>query len=215
MKTVSSQALGLVNRALGLTGAGAALTEFLDGQLDQTLDVAPIVRRGRTQAGTGGLYYGVFENNHAVADTQVSSIAPYRTPVGAIPPYPSPIPPDFDLWLIGAAMVRASGSGTFTGALFLGLGDVPQGWGIDEAGAAVVASTSFPLAFWDSVVGQTVTFGLTEQGEPYVPIGLRMLRPPDQANTLDFSSTSSAAAVFRLFVLLGLFPASLGQDAAV
>lgn len=212
MKSVDSQALGLVNRALGLTGAGAPLTEFLDGTVEQTLDIAALVRRGRTQAGTTGIYYGTLLNNHAAANTQISGLSPYLTPVGALPPYPSPMPAGFDIWILAAAVQQISGSGTFTGALSINTSDAVQGWGIDEAGAAVTGLGRFPLVFWDSVVTQTTEFGLTEAGQPLGWIGLRLLRTPANDSSINFSSTSSAAAVFRCQILLGVFPIGLGQD---
>jgi len=214
VKTVDSQALGLVNRALGLTGAGAPLTEFLDGQVDQTLDIAALVRRGRTQAGTGGIYIGVMENVHGAADSQQSQIVPYNVAVGAVAPYPSPMPPGFDVWILAATIDQVSGAGTLAAALSLEpLTDNLLGWGIDESGVAATGISTLPLAYWDSVVTVGREFGLLGGvGQPWAHIGLRLPRPPLSDVALDFDTTSSAIATFRCYILTGVFPIGLGQD---
>lgn len=212
MKTINSDALDLIARALGLSGVGAPLTEFLDGQLEQVLDVTTLVRRGRTQAGTGGIYTGVLENNHGAANTQISGIEPYTTAVGAIAPYPSPMPAGFDVWIIGATVRRVSGTGTVVAIMALDTIAPQQGWGIDEAGAAVVADDPLPLGHWNTIVASTDTYVATPDGELWVPIGLRVPRPPQSDTSLNFSTTASAISVYRASVLLGVFPIGLGQD---
>ncbi|MEE8139192.1 MAG: hypothetical protein V3T81_10050 [Thermoanaerobaculia bacterium] len=214
MKTVDSQALGIVNRALGLTGAGAPLTEFLDGQVEQTLDIANLVRRGRALVGTNGFFYGVMENAHPSANTLTSTFAPFAPTLGDIPPYPSRMPPGFDIWILSATVDQPSGTGTFTGALLMAMRSPNQAWGIDDNAAAVAAADeTVPLAFWDSVATQNRTFGVQESGDPVARIGIRLPRPSRGEETgLTFSSTSSALATFRCVIKLGVFPIGLGQD---
>lgn len=216
MKTVDSQALGLVNRALGLTGSGAPLTEFLDGQLDQTLNVTPIVRRGRTLAGSSGIFMGVLRNNHAGADSQTSVISPYNVPTGAIAPYPEVMGRGFDIWLLKAQAEQIAGAGTFSGALFVTLRG-QQGFGIDEAGAAVVRDSVMLLAFWDTVVTEAREFGLLGGQFPLQHVGIRLPRSTAAApgTELTWATTSSAAAVFDVQLWLGVFPIALGQDASL
>jgi len=217
MRRVNSEALVLVQRALGISGVSVGgVTEFLDEQLDQTVDVGRLIRRGRTQAGTGGLYYGLLENVHGAGNTQESLIAPYLTPTGSNPPYPSPMLASFDIWVLGAHVSRLSGTGTFTGALFIIPTATVQGWGIDESAVAVAAAVpSTPLAFWDSVVTQTRTFAIKEDGQPFQRIGLRLIRGARNATQLRFSSTSSAVSTYRCHVLLGVFPIGLEQDGII
>lgn len=216
MKTVDSDALGVVTRALGLSGRGAQITELTDGVVDQSLAVNDLVRRGRTQAGTAGMYIGILENVHTDAETLESSIEPYLTPTGAIPPYPSPMPAGFDIWLMAASVEQKSGAGTLSAALFVNPPDATQGWGIDDSGVAVIgAIPPGPIAFWDSVVTQTREFGLQESGEPWARIGLRLIRPPRSNVEVRFSSTSTLTATFRCNILLGVFPIALGQDVLV
>ncbi len=216
MKTVDSQALGIVTRALGMTGAGAPLTEFLDGELLQTLDVGQLVRRGRTLAGSSGIFMGAMRNNHAGADSQSSVISPYNVPTGAIAPYPAVMPRGFDIWLLAAQAEQISGTGTFSGALFVTMRG-QQGFGIDQAGAAVVRDSVMLLAFWDSVVTEAREFGLLGGQFPFQAINLRLPRSTAAApgTELTWATTSSAAAVFDVQLVLGVFPISLGQDATV
>ena len=215
MKTVDSDALGLVNRALGLTGAGAPLTEFLDGTVDQTLDVQSLVRRGRTLGRSGGIFFGLLRNIHAGAGTLTSRFEPYVGGTGAVLPYPSPVNIGFDLWVLAAITRQLSGTGTFTGALFLDPNTTILGWGVDDGGAAVSAAARMPLVFWDSVVTQTDEFGIMEDGQPWGRIGIRLPRLNRNDVGLVFSSTASALATFDCFIVLGMFPIGLGQDVLV
>jgi len=210
VKVVDSDALGEVTKALGLTGKGAGITEFLDGQLDQTLDVAPIVRRGRTQAGSQGIYTAALRNVHAGAGNLSTAVNPFDITVGALPPYPAPMPAQFDVWLIGAGVQRVSGTGTLAAGIFVRQGDAAgQGFGEDDSGVAVVSSRSTALAFWDSTVTELTTFALQNGSNPYQAINMRLRRP---VTTVTFSSTASALATFEATLLIGVFPLSLGQD---
>ncbi len=215
MKTVDSQALAIVNRALGLSGAGASLTEFLDGSVDQTLDIGELVRRGRTIAKSQGIFMGLLRNIHAGSGTLTSSFPPYTGGTGAILPWPSPMPLGFDVWVIGAFVRQLSGSGTFTGSLIIDPNTTNLGWGVDDGGAAVSAAARIPLAFWDSVVTQTDEIALMEDGQPWAKIGMRLFRLNRNDVRLMFSSTASALATFDCFIMLGVFPVGLGQDVQV
>lgn len=215
MKQIDSQALAIVNRALGLFGSGASLTEFLDGSVDQTLDIGDLVRRGRTVAKSQGIFMGLLRNIHGAANTQTSTFQPYLGGTGTIAPYPEPMPPGFDIWVLAAYVRQLSGSGTFTGALMIDPNTTNLGWGVDQAGNAVSAAARMALIFWDSLVTQTDTFALLEDGQPWAKIGQRLFRLNRDDVALLFSSTSSAAATFDCFVMLGVFPVGLGQDVLV
>jgi len=210
MKIVDSDALGVVSKSLGLTGSGAPVTEFMDGVVEQTLDVAPIIRRGRTQASSQGIYTGVMRNIHGAANDQTSAINPFNVTTGAIPPYPAPMPEQFDLWVFGASVTQISGTGTVVAALTLQFGAASQGWGIDSAGIAVVNNREQPVAFWDTV--QTVVNPWLLMGTlgPWQRIGMRLPRNPFVQFV--FRSTASAIATYELQLLLGVFPVALGQD---
>jgi len=213
LQRIRSDALRFVDRALGISDKGAPVTEIEDGRLIQQLDVSGLIRRGRSLAGSTGIFNGLMSNTHAVADTQQSIISPYNVTTGAIAPYPVPVPDDFDIWLLEASCEQESGTGTFAGGLFVDYAGGQQGWGIDQAGAAVVRQASIALARWDAVVTISTVMGITEEGNPRVQFGLRLAR---SANTrLLWRTVSSAAAVFNVQILLGLFPIGLGQDALV
>lgn len=212
MKRVDSDALGIISRSLGLTGTGAATTEFYDGALDQVLEVGPLVRRGRTAARTQGLFTGLMENVHAAANTQITRVTPYVLGVGAVAPYPDPVPAQFDVWLLGAIMRQMSGTGTVSALLSIQYS--VQGWGEDQAGAAVVRTIEMPLAFWDTLITEGLVFGIHAGiSGPWTSIGLRL--PRVAGTELQFRSTSSALSTYNCQVLLGLFPVALGQDGIV
>jgi len=217
MKKVDSQALGTVQKALGLTGSGAPSTEFLDGTVDQVLDVASMVRRGRTLSPSAGIFLATLQNVHGAAETLFSQWEPYQGGTGTRAPFPDPVPDTFDIWLLAAAVRQESGTGTFTGILTIDYPLAALGFGVDDSGAAIAATNAMGLVFWDSVVAQGPTVGLKEDGQPWTRIGMRIPRYvfPATANqvSLVFNSTSSAIATFRCQLLMGLFPVGLGQDA--
>lgn len=213
MIKVDSEALLIVQRALGLTGRPSRITEFLDGQLEQTFDVLPAVRRSRTLAITEGIFVGVMRNVHGAADSQVSTIDPYAPGVvNAHAPYPGTVGKSFDIWLIQATAVQVSGTGTLTALLDIQLG--VQGWGVDDAGADVTSAPTMPLALWTGLITKgAIEMGLLEgSGVPVAKLGLRI--PRTSTPVLAFRTTSTAIATFQLNLILALFPVSLGQDAA-
>jgi len=210
VKKIDSDALGILTKALGLSGAGSPITELADGVVDQALDVAPIVRRSRTQAATGGIYIGGLENVHGAGTTLTTSTFPYNVTVGSFAPYPVPMPLQFDIWLLSATMARASGTGTVTAQLQTIYGAAQQGFGVDDGGAATGALTLLQThAYWDTLV--TGGTGLLRSEGPEAIIGLRLPRP-SPTTELRFTSTSSAAATYVCLVTLGVFPVALGQD---
>jgi len=213
MISVDSQALQTVNRALGVVGMGAQLTEFMDGELVQTFDVTAPVRRGNTLAITEGIFIGIMQNTHAGADSQTSDIDPYAVTVAnAHAPYQPIITPDFDIWLIRAGVNQVSGTGTLSALLDINL--AVQGFGVDQAGADVTSQPTMPIALWTSVITEgAIEMGLLEgSGVPSQSLNFRI--PRTNTPQLTFRTTSSAAAVFQLNLVMGVFPVSLGQDAA-
>lgn len=210
MKQLDSDALGTVNRALGISGRGAQITELLDGQVDQTIGVNDHVRRGRTQTDTKGLWWGTIEHVHGAANSLETAVT-LGTITLTVPPWPTPVPEaDFDIWLIGAGLTRPSGTGTIDAALYLEP-YTSQAWGTDDSDVEVNNIAIIPLAHWDTLNTEFYTFGLNAaSGRVFFPINLRC--KGDWA--IRFASTSSDVITFRMAVLLGLFPVGLGQDAA-
>jgi len=215
LKKIDSQALGILNKSLGLTGSGSPLTELTDGVVDQSIDIAPIVRRSSTPAQTGGIFTGQFANIHPGGDTQVSLIFPYAAAVDLIfPPYLTPMPEQFDIWVLSAAM-RGTGGSTLSAGLFVVTGGAQQGWGVNSLGALLTANANMCLAFWDAVrVVGTITIGIAGgAGRATERIGFRL--PRSRLTQLQFRSTASAATTFTCDIVLGVFPVALGQDGLV
>jgi len=216
VKEVDSDALGIVNKALGLTGRpSTGGTEFLDSVMFQGVDVTKMVRRGRTLANTQGLFYALIRNIHAVDSVVSTQVNPYNLAAdGLRPPFPSPIPPEFDFWLLGAAINRISGSGTIAATLNLQYNLPVLGFGVDSAAAAETNTANIRLAFWDAFQTVSGTFGLLSgSAQPFKKIGLRLRR--EATAILAFESDSSALMTVECQMLWGLFPVSLGQDGAV
>jgi len=212
MKVITSTALNEVNRALGITGRGAAVTEFLDGQLDQVLDVGSLIRRGRSLGDGRGIFYGVLQNVHTDAETLVSQMNPYDPAVGNLNGYPAPLPIGYDVWLIGAAVDQVSGGGTLEALLFIDPPSNMQGWGVNDSGVAVVTGGEFPIARWNAVVTSTEEVGIQADGLPWARLGIRMMRGHQIDAVLRFSSTSSLTSTFNCFILMAVVPIALGQD---
>lgn len=212
-KKIKSDALWLMNRVLGIAGPGAPITEITDGTLEQVIDVTPVIRRSLTLAGTQGLFGALMENVHPVGNEQiVTTVNPYQVPIGVQAPYPDPVGPDFDIWVVGCSALRASGGGSFQG--MLEMQSTNTGWGVDDQGAAVTGDTGQPLAFFDGFVtalGRSFGITMDTRNRPYVPLNFRI--PTGGQAQLLFRSFSNSPSTWRLHLWLGLFPVSLGQDA--
>ncbi len=218
-KVIDSQALSVLQKALGLTGVGAQLTELMDSTVEQVLDITPVVRRGRTLAASQGIFRGVLRLTHTDAEDQQATWTPYtEVATNVVAPYITPVPEQFDIWLLSASLRRNSGTGTISAGLELT--NTRQGFGIDDGGAFFANNSTMPLAYWDTlVVTATQTFGVTGGAEHREPWKKIMLRIPREANAagqnvgIRFGNTSSATSVYHCVILFGIFPVSLGQDA--
>lgn len=216
MKRITSDALGLVNQSLGLGGGNSAVTELDDGIINQTLDINGLARRGRAFAGNDGIFRSVLQNTHLAANTQTSFVRPYAAGVAAIPPFPSTMPAEYDVWLLSAAVTRVSGSGNGSGILLLA--NVPQGVGIDQAGALITTATVAVVALFDiqQTIGGTTFLRSGPTSFPQVNTRIPRNRQGTALTELthvDFISDSGAAAVYECIMYWGLFPRGLGQDA--
>lgn len=213
MKKVDSDALGVVNRALGLSGTGSPLTEFADGIVDQSLEVGPIVRRGRTLAGTEGNVIFRLRNGHTDAQAITTIINPFAVVAGEIAPYPEFLSNKFDLWLLSASLRRTAGGGTLSAALFVNLPAAIIGISVQGSSALVAGITSHALAHWDAIISENIDFGITDTGGPWAKIGMRLPRAP--TTQIVFASTSSLTSSYDLLLNMGVFPIALGQDGIV
>ena len=211
MKRLSSDALTLVDRALGAggVGGGSQHTEFSDGVLDQVLEVGPIVRRSRSLA---GMYVASILMEHAGAGFLSHTINPYEPAAGNVGGYPKVVPNDMELWLLGASLRRNSGAGTAT-ALLLWQGELMGGFGITDSDVATTLD-AMAIAAWD---GTAVTMtgqkprSISTDGRPFVQTNLRLQRG---GALLTIMTTASDIADWKMTLMLGLFPLCLGQDGA-
>ena len=214
---VDAQTLSEVAKALGLSGAPAAQTEFSDGHLDQVVDVARYIRRGRTPAQTTGWYYIVLENAHGAPGDKKTLVDPYNPTLANVQaPYPAPVPLGWDLWLASAHLVRSSGTGTVVGAA-LSIDPVllQRAIGQDDAGGPITTDLPMTLKLWNGTfddAGAILGTGTFNGNFPDPRIGIRLRRNAK----LQFDSTNGVTGCdLQCYVLVGLFPAGSGQDVAV
>jgi len=211
-RVFDGDALSSVGRSLGLGGQSPQTIELEDGSVVQTLDVAGLVRRGRTLAGTSGVFNLVLENVHAASGELFTTINPYNQATNTTAPWPNPVPRGFEIWLIGATASRRSGTGTVDA--ILQIGDLQIGIGEDDSGAAVGAMSTV-VALWNStfpVLLTTSALFFSGVQPIFAPLHMRLPRSGDPS--LTFVSNASALATYRCQVMVGLFPTGLGQDAA-
>lgn len=216
MKLIDSQALGLVTKALGLSGSGSQQTELADGVVDQALDMIPLIRRGNCLARTEGVFMFRIRNVHTDAESISTAFNPYILPAtGLHAPFPSPIPSQFDLWLLHANVRQIAGGGTISATLGANFPAHMMAFSIhDGAGAVTPAVTSHMFAFWDALITEGVVFAtLAGSEQPTAMLGIRL--PRDRLTQLVFSTTSSLTTQFDLHLMVGLFPVALGQDGIV
>jgi len=214
-KIINSAALEPINKALGIAGSGDSQTELLDGSVDQVLDVGQMARRGGTLAGTEGIFRIILRNDHLGAGDLFTSFQPYSAgAVGSIAPFPSVMPDTFDFWLLGAS-IEFSGVGNFEFGT-LRLTNVQQGFGIDDMAAAVVSTSVFTLAYWNtSVRVLTPFFSATSSRLPYKVLNMRIPRKGAVASPfIAVSSQCDGVCEVDFVLLCGVFPVALGQDVA-
>lgn len=212
---MDGQALGVTNRALGLYGATSPNeTEFEDERVIQTVDVGDLIRRGRSPAGTEGIFRCVLRNQHVDINVLATSWQPYEAnDNGAtVAPYLTPMPRGFDVWLLGASVSVNTGAGIDFARL--SLTNVQLGFGINNSSVAVVPTTVFTLAFWNGMItAGSADFAVTETREPYKAINMRIPRKGAIASPfLVFESQSTATVQIDCLMLIGVFPEGLGQD---
>lgn len=209
-KRIDSDVLALTNRMLRLAGTDHGETELDTDQVIQVLDVAPVIRRSLALPGWDGVIWCYLMNQHTDVETLDTSIDPYNVTTGAIAPYPVPVPPDLEFYILTAAVRRSAGAGVLTsGGLFLGPAATQQAWGLRDDGSALVSNNVACVARFTSIVdvgGRGC--GATTDGDTEVAIGRRIPRGSD----VRFTSTSASTADFQLIMMCALLPLGFGQD---
>jgi len=210
VRQVTSQALDIVAEVLGLGRGGAPETQFEDGTLQQTLEVSQLVRRGKTLADSQGLWAVEIANVHVGASTINTNHDPYALASGVeLAPYPTPIPRGFDFWLLYASVI-SSGAGLITAAT------VNSNWPVAKTAFVAASATFHVLAAWDGDVLIGTLARMMDAGGEIKTIHQKIgVRIPRGGTTIGFASVSSAAGTATLQMVVGLFPAGLGQDGLV
>jgi len=214
VQKIDSAALAGMNDAIGIVGPGSQVTELMDGTVEQVIEVGQVVRRSLTPANTTGIFSGALTTIHAGAGDLLAFVSPYDVdPANTFAPWPTPVPRNFDVWLIGASVRRMSGSGTFTGRLDIGTNTA--GFAEDNTGAPA-SFAALVVAVWDSIaLLGGLNLGVSPDGHVYQRINLRIPRESLGTDFIGFVSTASALSTYTCALQIGLFPSSLGQDAAV
>jgi len=214
VKRIDSDALHIVNRSLGMTGAGSPVTELADGVVDQVLEVGQVARRGRALGPGGGLFYPTIRNEHTDAESIRTNVDPYNVgTTGLVAPYPNPVPPQFDIYLIGASIRSAAGtaSGMTLSTLSIEVPTPAEGWGLTDSGVAVLVAEPIRLVMWNAMTTDGTSFGIRAVNRgPHERSGLRLPRVPGMF--LSFASVSTVTVSIDCQMILGLFPVALGQD---
>lgn len=205
---VDSQALQAVSRTLQLSTPGAQETLFVDERLEQTIDVTPMVRRGLTLAGSEGVYSANIRNTHLGSEGNIVTVVnPWALGLTANPPFPGTIPLNQDLWIIGFDGITVSGDGAFDSAFFdIFVPGVSQAFG--------TATSNIVLAGFGNELELAGEFFLgVHSNSAQHMFSQRGIRVPRNStfrwHTRNVGSTSP---VYQINLLLGLFPAGLGQD---
>ncbi|MEE8488687.1 MAG: hypothetical protein V3S43_00015 [Acidimicrobiia bacterium] len=217
-KIIQSQALDTVNESLGLAGSGDAQSELLDGVVHQFLDVGPIARRGRTFAANEGIFKLQLANIHVITGVLDSTLNPYALGAAAINPFPEIVPRGFDLWLLGASLIRTSGSSILNDAALF-MSNLASGGGIDSNSVATALSPPMCVAMWtDLSVLLTTHYAQAGDGSRVNPFKNLQIRIPRIGGggtpvSLTFESKTNGTATMVCTMLVGMFPTALGQDA--
>lgn len=222
MLRLDSGALRGLAKILGISGGSP--TDFDEGILQQSLDVAPFLRRSLTP---GELNQGVFmtgmRNTHTAANTLLGTLAPYTAGVGATAParntWPGKgtgVPDIFDLWLMAVDGQSLGVAGQFGGAqLSLSIG-APNNAELAATGTGVTVPTGalvFAVRTYD--VERTIgALGVQlDEGAGLLPRVPMPFRIPRGASLLwNTESTGAGNPIYDIHLLLGVFPAGFGQD---
>jgi len=212
MSLVKNPILSILQSMIGISPTPGPVV-LDDDSISLTLPVVPHVTRRSLAGIRTGWYQGVLENVHSAGDDEQSTLDPYNALLTAAAPYPANVPEDFDVWLLQVTMLRVSGSGGLTeGWVRIGLPPESIGLGVEDDGTVVTASSNYTLARFTDIIaapgGLSNDMAVDANGNPVVHLNLRLPRNA----TINFASTSAAAATFRALLTLGLFPAALGQD---
>lgn len=220
MRDIDSDALRLVAQALGVGNPVTAVqqVQFDDGVLQQVLDVAALVRRAGTIAPSAGLWTVNIINSHNSANAVSTTIDPYNL-TGAGNGYPVPIGPELDVWLCDV-----SGGTGIASTIDI---DEPSFLGIDYPATTVAVGTAAAVTQIVKTYTSTVTMadgriqltdagdaeGAGPKGRGTAYTGALLPRRIPRGGAIRWETKSTGITTLGARLLLGIFPAGLGQDA--
>ena len=214
MRLLKSQALGILNKAIGLAGGSGAggETQLDDDNVSQVLATNDIIRRSLTLAGSDGIFLAITQNTHGSGSTTQTSQIEVNLP-GALAhaPYPAKIPDGLEVWVLGVTGFLVSGTATnFTDCTcHVQMPAVSQGMSSNQSGAQLGSvSTNLPVAFFDNITAGSFDTAQMPDGQIYYPIKMRVRR----GSVIQFRSNATNPVVVQMNWLCGLFPIGLGQD---
>lgn len=212
MREVDSPALSTVLRALGIGSPSTATAPvtFDDDNLQQVLDVTPMVRRGGSLAasiGGEGLFGLNMSTTHAGAGAEIVTVDPYALLSSA---FGETDPTKFDIWLLMGCSSTTAGTGAFTAA------EVAVFYPDSQVFSGGATAMLVNRAIWDEEVspftGSAIhSFNATPNLEYTFSFNMRI--PP--GGTIRYRTEATGAAAYRFDAAMGVFPASTGQDGAI
>ena len=182
----------------------------------QVLSINEIVRRSEAGGAVAtGLFIGVLECDNGAGATNIeATIDPYNPGAAAGPGYPVSIDERFDVWILEVTGRRSAGTpANFTESLF-GIDDPAThlAFGIDDAGSVITPLPVRSLVRFTDIEELTNTNNVLvdEVGQCRFNVTQRIRR----GSILSYGCIASNAVTTRVQILMGLFPAGLGQDVA-
>jgi len=206
---ITGDQLKAVAKIFGLRASQtSAFTDLDTEHVQQVLEISGIVRSSSQIGPVSGWFLGVLQNVHPGAGDLVSTMNPYEPGAAATQQFPRSVPQGWDIWCHGASMRRSAGAGTLTSG-FLAINGDPQGWGRNNSGVTITDTPEQVVCHWNSIAPDVPTPALTPSGDTYVPVRMRIPRNSD----FEYRTVAAgASANFDLAIVLGLFPAGIGQD---
>lgn len=216
MAIIKNPILARIQSLIGSPGAGTP-TVLDDDSVSLTLPIVPAISRRGLAGLSTGMFVGMFECSHvASGELEAGPLDPYAvvsTNIVLAGGWPTPVPDGFDVWVLSACGEFSGGTASaFTeSALTIEEPNVHRAWSINQAGASVSGAIVRTVAWWDNIqaaLGLVGPLQNTISGQTIMQIGERMRR----GSLLSYHSEATGTVETRAQVLMGLFPAGLGQD---
>lgn len=203
MQQVDSGVLVGLNALLRATGGEQDVT-FDDGNLQQVLDVAPVIRRSGAPFGQerGGVFVIKLANTHGGAGALTATLDVYDqldTKLGFRAPH--------DVWLLAAHIVTTTNT-AYTSKPLLDISVAPQ----PNFLPSMDANVNSLVAIWATAKQTLASSAVIFFGNDAADMPLRPQRLPRGA-TLRFHTNAAGAESNTVFIRIAILPQGLGQDA--